>query len=88
MGGALRLSGPAKALDLLTVMQENRRNDETLQLKLLSLHKAISDVHTTVKSCFVDLSFKSSFADPSFPQCLAMAGAPPKRRREEVFVLL
>merc|ERR1711871_951203 len=49
MGGALRLTGGAKALDLLTVMQEARKNDEKLTRRLGALSNAIVDVHETVR---------------------------------------
>jgi len=56
MAGCLRLNGSAKALDLLTVMQEARRNDEKLQTKLNGISETFIDVHETVRNTQDDLT--------------------------------
>lgn len=55
MGGCLRLSGPAKAFDLLTVMQEQRANEFKLARKLVAMSEAVIDVHETVRNTQQDL---------------------------------
>jgi len=50
MGGALRLSGGAKAIDLLTVMQEQRKNQEKEFITFQLIIDAIIDVHETVRA--------------------------------------
>lgn len=44
MGGALRLSGPAKAVDLLTVMQENRKHEDELNEQLFEMKQALENL--------------------------------------------
>eukprot|EP00927_Polykrikos_kofoidii_P076999 TRINITY_DN73998_c0_g1_i1.p1 TRINITY_DN73998_c0_g1~~TRINITY_DN73998_c0_g1_i1.p1 ORF type:complete len:860 (-),score=120.17 TRINITY_DN73998_c0_g1_i1:81-2570(-) len=48
LGGALRLNGSAKAVDLLTVMQETRKTHEALFESLDKVQKAISSVSISV----------------------------------------
>jgi len=55
MGGALRLSGNAKAVDLLTVMQEGRTNQKNMTIKIAAIAEAIIDVHETVKKSQDDI---------------------------------
>jgi len=49
MGGCLRVGGDAKAIDLLTVMQENRKNEEVSRLRFAAMTEVIIDVHETVR---------------------------------------
>jgi len=55
MGGTLRLHGGAKAIDVLTVMQEQRKNEEKIFLKFGGITEAIIDVHETVKHSQEDM---------------------------------
>jgi len=55
MGGCLRLNGPAKAFDLLTVMQEQRKNDEASTRRFAGLSAAVIDVHETVRKTDDDI---------------------------------
>merc|ERR1719506_1606474 len=48
MGGCLRINGPAKSLDLLTVMQEQRKNSEVAGQKLSELKKSLKDIRETM----------------------------------------
>merc|ERR1719329_1421698 len=56
MGGCLRVSGDAKALDLLTVMQENRRNEDFVRQRFEAVTGAVADIHETVKESQEDIS--------------------------------
>lgn len=48
MGGALRLSGDAKAIDLLTVMQESRKNEDEIQKRFDSLTRSVTQVQEAI----------------------------------------
>eukprot|EP00927_Polykrikos_kofoidii_P005658 TRINITY_DN12244_c0_g2_i1.p1 TRINITY_DN12244_c0_g2~~TRINITY_DN12244_c0_g2_i1.p1 ORF type:complete len:805 (-),score=147.50 TRINITY_DN12244_c0_g2_i1:118-2532(-) len=48
LGGALRLNGPAKAIDLLTVMQENRKAHEQIGQCLSSVEDAVKKLASDV----------------------------------------
>merc|ERR1712232_597932 len=48
LGGALRLTGPAKSIDILTIMQEARRTKECIE-KLGQEHRSyLEDIHHAV----------------------------------------
>jgi len=59
MGGCLRVSGDAKALDLLTVMQENRRNEDFIRQRFEAVTGAVADIHETVQESQEDLTTTS-----------------------------
>merc|ERR1719424_1549988 len=63
MGGALRLSGQAKAIDLLTVMQEARKNEEKLARRHTAVSGALVDLHETVHELSESLEGLSSNLD-------------------------
>lgn len=56
MGGCLRLSGGAKAIDVLTIMQEARKNEDKSEQNWEALTTALVDVHETVKNSQADIS--------------------------------
>jgi len=60
MGGCLRVSGDAKALDLLTVMQENRRNEDFVRQRFEAVTGAVADIHETVKESQEDIQTTST----------------------------
>jgi hypothetical protein len=48
LAGCLRLHGQAKAVDLLTVMQEGRKNFEQIMSKFVLLSEAMIEIHESV----------------------------------------
>jgi hypothetical protein len=55
LGGCLRLSGPAKAVDLLTVMQEGRKNIQMMTQKFNLVIDAMINIHDAVQGSKDDM---------------------------------
>lgn len=56
MGGALRLTGPAKALDVLTIMQETRLNQGRIEDKMTFLGNAITEMRSSAEHSHHDMT--------------------------------
>lgn len=56
LGGCLRLSGAAKAVDVLTVMQETRKNEDKFLRKFCAIEDSLIDIHETVRTDHDEIS--------------------------------
>jgi hypothetical protein len=65
MGGCLRIHGDAKALDLLTVMQESRKNEDFIRGKVAALTEEVSDMHTSIR----EIRNEQSHINEDIKQC-------------------